>query len=316
MLNRAIPGVKTLASVSPLLQSADLAFANLEVPLTSSKVASGAKSPEELKRHDQYILKAAPGHAFFISKAGIRMVSLGNNHCMDYGPAGLFEMKAALRQAGIASSGAGANRVLAMKPAIVRLKDGTRVGLLSAMAFVSNRALAKTTPATAKTAGVSTLAFNGVIDDAAKAMLGRWVGDAKRHCDIVIVALHWGTERKSVPNPYQVQLGRAVADAGADVVWGHHPHVLQGAEVYHGVPILYSMGNFVSSLPGNSGLVEIQLGAKEKKLTFHPFRIQDNRAIIVTGRAALAAQKNFADLCRTVKQKFPIEKKTKELRSL
>lgn len=313
MLHRAVPGSKTLASVSPIFKAADVAFANLEVPLTSETMPSSAKPAEELKRHDQYILKASPGHAPFLAGARIRMVSLGNNHCMDYGPSGLEDMQKALRSARIAYTGAGKNRASAMAPAVVRLKDGTRVGLLSAMAFVSNKALGKTTPATPNTAGVSTLPFNGHIDASAKAILAKWVGGAKRRCDILVVALHWGTERKTIPNAYQVELGRAIADAGADVVWGHHPHVLQGMEVYHGVPILYSMGNLVSSLPSGGGLIAIDFLPRNKKITFYPIQIQDNRAILVPAKSATAERKSFADLCQTVKRKFPTPKGSQAL---
>ena len=76
--------------------------------------------------------------------------------------------------------------------------------------------------------------------------LVRQIQELRQHVDHVIVSLHWGEERFLIPSPVQVEQAHALADAGASMVLGHHPHVLQGLEVYRGVPIIYSLGNFVA----------------------------------------------------------------------
>lgn len=304
MLNRAKPGRETLAGVRSLLRSGDLSLANLEIPLTTWNRPTPNKTSEELKRKDQFVLKGSPGHVPFIWDAGIRLVSLGNNHCMDYGATGLSQMQAALRKAGIAYAGAGRDVREARKVSVVRLPSGVKVGLVSAMAFLTQKALDKTTPAKERSAGVNTLSFGGTIGPKAKASLREWVSEAHRECDYLVVALHWGVERKDTPNAYQVALGRAVADAGADVVWGHHPHVLQGAEIYRGVPILYSMGNLVSSLPADTGFVRLSLG-RRPSFEFFPARISGNRCTATTGPKAASEKRRFESLCRTIQRKYP-----------
>jgi len=304
MLNRAEPGPKVLGAVSSIFKSGDAAFANLEVPLTDATTSTGRKSVEELKRRDQFILKASPLHAPFLLDAGITAVSLGNNHCMDYGPDGLTEMQDALRKAGLVFAGAGSTAEEAAAVQVVRLKSGIRIGLLSAMAFMTQKALDKTTPAEEFSAGVNTLSFGGLIGPKAKASLAAWIRLARTQSDYVIVGVHWGVERKTEPNIYQVTLGRALADAGADIVWGNHPHVLQGAEIYNGVPILYSMGNLISSLPGTTGLARVQLGLGGQ-FEFFPAAIRDNQCLPVAGPSALYATQSFRTACAAIQRKYP-----------
>jgi poly-gamma-glutamate synthesis protein (capsule biosynthesis protein) len=95
-----------------------------------------------------------------------------------------------------------------------------------------------------------------------------------------------------------VALAHAFIDAGADVVWGHHPHVLQGAELYHGHPILYSMGNLVSPTPAVGGLIKLQFdGSKFRTASFIPTRIQGGRVAPVRGSAARARDEAYFRLC-------------------
>src|SRR5262249_36568171 len=135
------------------------------------------------------------------------------------------------------------------------------VTLVSGLAFMATGAINKLTPATDDRAGIHGLFFNGTIDKKAKAYLKDWITgqkpDGKKDRPQLVVALHWGIERQTIPTSYQVNLARACIDAGADVVWGHHPHVLQGAELYKGRPILYSMGNLISKKEGPTGLVRL-----------------------------------------------------------
>src|SRR4051812_37958543 len=93
MLNGIPPSPSVFAGISATLHAADVAFANLEVPLTRSTFKTFRKPATELKKRNQWILKAWPEHAPYLRYAGIRVVSLGNNHAMDFGGAGVQEMR-------------------------------------------------------------------------------------------------------------------------------------------------------------------------------------------------------------------------------
>ncbi|HTQ09777.1 MAG TPA: CapA family protein [Fimbriimonadaceae bacterium] len=306
MLNGIAVKQKPLAMIGPLMRPASVALANLEIPLTTAGRKTSHKSPAEVAARKQYILKADPAHAPFIAAAGIRMVSLGNNHCMDYRAAGMRQMEGALSKNRILFAGAGENRYLALQPTVYVDRDGTRVALISALAFVGGAALGHCTPAGEDSPGIGTLPFDGRIDKTAKEQLARMFADAKRNCDILIVGLHWGVERQKLPTAYQVQLGRACIDAGADIVWGNHPHVLEGAELYKGKPILYSMGNLISSKGGETGLVKLAYRPGSfLKADFLPLRISAGRVFPEKGAAAASATREFQGLCRLLVKRFP-----------
>lgn len=302
MLTGIPPGPHVFKGVANVFRAADATAANLEGPLTDCGTPYGRKTAAELKRRDQFVLKASPAHAAELAAAGIGLVSLANNHTMDYGPAGLTQEEEALQRAGIRFAGAGRNADAAIAPVVVCARNGRRIGLLSALAFVTTKALRKCGPATATEPGISVLNLRGRIDAEARRKIASWVGAAKRHCDFLIVALHWGVERKTLPNPYQVALGRAFAEAGADVVWGNHPHVLQGAEIYRGVPILYSMGNLVSALPAQGGLVAVD---SRGGFSFMPTAVRSGKVLRLTGPAAKAARARFRTLCEALQRRYP-----------
>lgn len=306
MLNGIMPSRSTFAEVRFDVAQADVAFCNLEIPTTDSRTATTRKTAAELKARRQFILKAHPDHVRPIRDAGFDMVSLGNNHSMDYGPSGLEQMQRLLQGEMIDYAGAGGNQSEARDCAVRVMPDGTRIGLISAMAFVTDKALWKTTPATETEPGVATFAFGGVIGDKARGELAERVAEARTTCDFLVVAVHWGTERKAVPDPYQVTLGRALVDAGADVVWGTHPHVLQGAELYKRKPILYSMGNLISSLPAETGFIKMTgLDPAQRGYRFIPATISGGKVRVTKGSASSAALRRFKGLCSALAKRFP-----------
>ncbi|RYG45905.1 CapA family protein [bacterium] len=271
MLNGIAPARKPLAELAPIFQKADAAIVNLEIPLTNSTTRTTRKTAAEIKRRDQYVLKADPGHMAHLKAVGIDMVGLANNHALDYGPKGLDEMIRALDKAGIAHTGAGRNSAAAERVAVIR-RGKTRIGLVSYLAFVSVGGLRKCTPATEKSAGVAVLSFGGKPN---VTKIRSIVQNARASCDVLVVALHWGIEKQTRPSGYQRALGQAFIDAGADVVWGHHPHVLQPAETYKRKPIMYSMGNLVSPRPGKSAVAFWRVGTES--VTLKPYNIRGGR---------------------------------------
>lgn len=217
MLGYDYPFVK----VGPLLRESQVVFGNLEGPLTHGGEAAEDK---------QFVFRSPPDKVIpSLKRAGFNVMSLANNHSLDYGWPGLQNTLDALDGAGIARAGAGRDLAEARRPAIVRV-EGWRVAVLAySNTFPESFYAEDDRPGTA---------FgheDHVREDVAKAL---------KQADIVLVSFHWGQEGKTELRDYQRLLGRAAIDAGAHAVLGHHPHILQGIEVYRGRPILYSLGNF------------------------------------------------------------------------
>lgn len=291
MLNGISAKRNPLGAVAKIFRTADLAYANLEVPLTNAGTPTTRKTAPELRAKQQFILRADPAHIRNLGACGLDFVSLGNNHAMDYGVRGLRQNAALLSKEGIQFTGAGMNSRDAEKLIFKNVK-GLRVGMLSFLGFRTSSARAKCTPAGNDSAGVAEL----VLD---RTRLIRAVKSAKRVCDFLVVAMHWGAEKKTVPDAYQVAAARAWIEAGADLIIGSHPHVLEGAEIYRGKLILYSMGNLASSKPGATALVRLRL--LRTKIT----SMEIIPASISGGRVALAKRgTDFSILSKLIAKKY------------
>lgn len=259
------PKKDAIGGIAAAFAGADVAYANLEIPLTSSRTPTTRKSKEEIEAKSQFVLKGDPGHIRQVQKLGLDLVSLGNNHVMDFGPAGMRDTRNALKKAGIAHSGAGENLAEATQVAVKTLPNGLKVGMVSYLAYVGTNALYKCTPATEKSPGLAGLDLGARVNDKARKRLTGIVAQARKKCDVVLVALHWGVEKQPKPTQYQIDLGRAFIDCGADAVLGAHPHVLQGREIHKGKPILYSMGNLISPLPAKSAVYTLKFEGRTFK---------------------------------------------------
>lgn len=236
--------------VIPLLQDADLTIANLEGTFTD-------RGEPAVKA---YTFRAPPHLASGLVEAGIDVVSLGNNHAADYGAIGLQDTFVALDAVGLPFAGAGMNEAEARRPAFLTV-DGLRIALLSYTDVMEN------TFAGPNSFGV---AF-GTAD-----VIDADVRLARPQADVVIVALHSGTEYTDAPHQNQRQLARAAIDAGATVVLGHHPHVLQGVERYGDGLIVYSLGNFVFDLDSED---LNSLGPRPFQSAVYYITIRDGRAV-------------------------------------
>lgn len=278
MLNGVSAARSPFAGIERVVRAADVAYANLEIPLTNATTRTPNKSAAAIAARDQYVLKADPKHGAWIKQTGFDLLSLGNNHALDYGVAGLKQMRSLLGQLGIKHTGAGGHSVDAEKPVVFTTSSGVRVSMVSYLAFKSWGGLSACTPASDKRPGVAVLRFDGKIDWAAKQRIASIVNRARRVGDFVLVALHWGIEKQTIPTAYQVALGREFIAKGADIVIGAHPHVLQGAELFAGKPILYSMGNLVSPRGATTGLVRMTFtGRSLTKTEFLPAQISGGK---------------------------------------
>lgn len=215
--------------VRHLTASADVMFANLE------GVMGSRGTPIE----KSYVFRNPPQHIRALVNGGVDIVSLANNHTLDYGPDGLVDTMLAASTNGIAHVGAGVDEASAYVPALLNV-NGVRLAFL-AYANVPPEASFDTRQLAA---GPGKPGVAWATEEAVR----RDVAAAKGRADHVIVSFHFGDEYRDAPNALQVSLARAAIDAGASVVLGHHPHVLQGIETYRGGVIAYSLGNFVFDL--------------------------------------------------------------------
>ncbi|MDP2270794.1 MAG: CapA family protein [Archangium sp.] len=239
------------AKVRPLTTKADLFVVNLECPFT--------ERGEKIAKNFNF--RARPELVAALLSGGVDVVSLANNHMIDYGPEGLFDTISTLDTHGIVHFGAARTLVEARAPAIVE-KKGVTIAFLGYF-FLGDRNIE---PAQVIATGDQPGVAGHFSDTAAlKEMLAADIRAAKLKADHVIPFFHWGRESKGQPEPYQIEVAHAAVEAGASAVLGSHPHVLQGMELYKGAPIVYSLGNFVFG--GNWDPKDKRTALVELKLT-------------------------------------------------
>ncbi len=221
-------GETIFASVEPVLQSADLAVGNLECALGEG----GVKAPKA------YTFLAPPESAALLRNAGFDLLSLANNHAMDFGPDVFRQTGELLEERGIRFVGGGANKIQAHAPVRFEI-GGVRIGFL-AYVDVASEYLSKF-DTRSWSAGPATPGIAWADDEQIKKDLQALKPDT----DVIIVLFHFGTEVSVGPDKRQIQLSRLAVDYGADVIVGSHPHLVQGVERYKDGLIFYSLGNFV-----------------------------------------------------------------------
>lgn len=219
--------------VSPQLTTADIAIGNIE----SALGASGQPAKKS------YTFQAPPAAAESLSIAGFDIVNLANNHAMDFGADSLLEGIELLKANGILTIGAGANLEAARSPAVIE-RGGLRVAFLGYVDVPIEVAGFDTRSwqATDMEPGLAWADPNDIRHDVEK---------AKQMTDLVVVTLHSGFEYIEAPSDNQKQAARTAIDAGADLVVGHHAHVLQGIEFYREGVIAYGLGNFAFEIDGD-----------------------------------------------------------------
>lgn len=202
-----------------ILRAADIAFANLETPLSDRARNSGA-----------FITPTA--FADGLRWAGFDVVSTANNHALDAEGEGLMDTMASLWRVGIGSVGTGRNLEDARRPFVVE-RNGVRVAFLGYAQFVNAGVSAFALPSQA---GVVPMDPFIIKED---------IGRIRTDVDYVVVSFHWAIENSQDTHPAARAFAHDIIDAGADVIIGHHPHVPRGVEVYKGKIIFYSLGNFI-----------------------------------------------------------------------
>jgi hypothetical protein len=205
--------------VLPILRGGDLRIVNLECAL------SGDASPVWKSGS---VFKGRPEHVNGLTAVPFEVVTLGNNHVFDYGPEAFSRTLKLLSANSIRSVGAGMSAEEARRPLILDL-EGVRIGIIN---FSEGEDLTSAVSGP----GVFGWDVDAVVES---------VHSIRPGVDIIFVICHGGVEYIPFPPPYLAEAFRRIAKAGADLIIGHHAHVPQGIQVCNGVPICYSLGNFV-----------------------------------------------------------------------
>ena len=208
------------------LKKADILFGNLEGPISDKGIKVGSI----------YSFRAEPEAIEGLTFAGFNLISLANNHAFDYGREALEDCLAKLSKAGIDYVGAGFNEGEAYggRTPVIKEIEGTKIGFLAYTNLGP-----ESWKASEKNSGIAWISekdFEKIKKD---------IENAKSQADILIVSLHAGEEYAAEPTQFQIEFSKVAIDARADLVIGHHPHVVQKSEKYKDKWIFYSLGNFV-----------------------------------------------------------------------
>jgi poly-gamma-glutamate synthesis protein (capsule biosynthesis protein) len=205
--------------IAPLLKAADIAFVNLETPFSDKGpyLAGGL------------VFHAAPEMIDGLKLAGVDIASTANNHARDCGPYGIAFTLEWLRSHGISPLGSG-ETAQAAHEGVIFARNGVRFGFLGYTFDQKNGNWKDIDPRIALADPIA---------------MARDVADLRKRCDVVIVSMHSGVEYQPKPSQAQIAFAHAAIDAGAKLVIGHHPHVVQPSEKYRAGLIYYSLGNFV-----------------------------------------------------------------------
>ncbi|WML31591.1 CapA family protein [Neobacillus sp. OS1-32] len=257
-------------NIKPELASSDVNVVNLETSITT-----GGN-----KQDKQYTFRSDPQALSGLKNAGFQLVSLANNHSLDFGQSGFADTIANLKKYRLDYVGGGLNKQEAYSARTYMIKGKT----------VKILAFSRVLP---EGSWVATAIKPGLASGYDIHLMEETIQNEKAAADLLFVFIHWGIERNRSPEPFQRDWARNMIDAGADGVIGSHPHVLQGFEYYKGKPIAYSLGNFLfpNYVRGNAaqtGILHLNIENEKIGMSFVPFRIYQDRIVPQT-----AAEKNY-----------------------
>ncbi|MQY05516.1 CapA family protein [Actinomadura macrotermitis] len=271
-----------LGPIARTLRAADLAMVNLETAITTG----GSPAPGK-----EFTFRAPPSAFAALKGAGVDVVSMANNHGMDFMESGLRDSLKAIKRTGFPVVGIGRNAEEAYRAHRVTVK-GNKVAIVGATQVLDDHLIQAWTATDAK---------GGLASAKDEPRMVQAVKDARKGSDLVIVHLHWGQELKACPLPRQQALAKKLVEAGADVVVGGHAHVPLGGGYMDGKYVHYGMGNFVfSSANGqtaNSGVLLLRVeDGKVGAAKWKPARISGGLPMPLSGAAAAAEVKRWNGL--------------------
>lgn len=260
------------------VSKSDFAVVNLETAVTTKT----NKYPKE------YNFKSNPSALQGVKNAGFDMVSLANNHSMDFRQEGFIDTMNALKKYQLPYIGAGFNskEAYTAKTYTIKGKKVTFLGFSKVLpdknwVAQSNRA--------------------GIADGYNLSLITSTIKKSKVNSDYLFVYMHWGVERSKRPEAFQRTWAKKMIDAGADAVIGSHSHVLQGFEYYKGKPIAYSLGNFlfpnyVTGDKAQTGLLHIDINQNKLTMNFVPYKIYKDQIIAQSNTTKQKVWKNLQSI--------------------
>lgn len=259
------------APIRKVLRRADVAMINLETAITDG----GTPTPNK-----EYLFRAPASALDAIKRGGIDVVTVANNHGMDYGADGLEDTLRAGERKGVPIVGGGRSEAAAFRPWRTTVK-GQRIAVIGATQVVDEEFLSWWEARGSQT-GVASAKYD--MED----RLVRQVMKTRRTSDTVVVYLHWGQELESCPLDRQVSLAERLVKAGADIIVGSHAHILLGGGMLGRAFVDYGLGNFVfytgGGIAAQTGVVEVTAtGRRIDDYRFVPATISGGRPEPVTG---------------------------------
>lgn len=265
------------------MEEADIFMLNNEFTYTNR----GEPTPEKA-----FTFRAKPENAAMLHELGVDIVSLANNHAYDYGEISLLDSLATLE--GIDMPYVGAGRNLAEASETVYFHAGNQK-----IAFLSATQIERMTPPSTKGA---TDSAPGVFRCLTETKIFDKIAEAKENSDFVVVYIHWGTEKTDQPDWSQPGMAKSLAEAGADLIIGDHPHVLQPLANVEGVPTIYSLGNYwFNSSTLNTCLVKVKIRDGEmQSFQFLPARQSNCYTQLLSGAERDAVLEYMRSISGTV----------------
>jgi poly-gamma-glutamate synthesis protein (capsule biosynthesis protein) len=274
----------------PLFRASDIRICNLECVL-SDRGRPWSATPK------MFHFRSDSKNVAVLKTAGIDVVSIANNHVLDYEYDAMLDMLGTLERAHISHAGCGRDLAEAWQPAVVGHGSVT----LGMIACTDNE---PGWEAKCNHPGSCYIPID--IHDPRFRELTRLISDVRQQLDVLVVSLHWGGNWGYTPPHEHVTFGRALIRAGADVVFGHSPHVFRGVELYQGKPILYSAGDFIDDYAVDeierndesfAFVVEVS-DRRVREISMYPTRICNLRAQRAEPQAAVAIAARMSALCR------------------
>jgi poly-gamma-glutamate synthesis protein (capsule biosynthesis protein) len=272
-------------AVKDILRGYDLVAGNLECAVGSA----GSPLPGKT-----WTFRADARTLGGMREAGVDVVSLANNHTLDYGTEGLLETVDLVKKAGIGAIGAGATDKAARVPYVFE-KNGIKVGILATTVVVPSSSW----KATAGSPGLAVDYWGWYPDIVAS------IKELSKAVDVVVVLVHWGEERTTEPVDWVMPISRAMKEAGAHAIIGSHPHVLEGIAYDGRALTAYSLGNFVFSTRPDipacqvGGILELTVSkGKVESVSVVPTEIVWGKTVVAEGAAKSEALETLSALSR------------------
>lgn len=259
-----------LEGYGPYMKKSDIVLGNLE-----TSVSLRGKAME----NKEYTFRSSPAALKALKDNNFTAVSIANNHVLDYGRDAFSDTLNNLDKVGILYAGGGRNKKEANAGVIIE-KNGITVGFL---------AFSKVIP---KVDWYATNIRSGIIGSykVHEKKFVALIKEIKKNCDVLVVSVHWGKEYATAIRDEEKYIGHSMIDAGADVIMGHHPHVVQGLEIYKDKPIFYSLGNFIfygfkNKLCNKTIMAEFKVNKKAEitNISIMPGNIINGRPIPMEG---------------------------------